>query len=56
MDETSRIDFRKNGNLSSKNKETVANLIAHHHYLIKGSRVITLDKLTSTKIYSIFFL
>ena len=41
MGETSRIDFRKNGNLSSKNKETVANLIAHHHYLIKGSRVIT---------------
>ena len=29
------------------------NMIIHNHHLIKGSRVITLDKLTSTKIYSI---
>ena len=30
-----------------------ASLIIHDHHLIKGSRVITLDKLTSTEIYSI---
>ena len=28
-------------------------LIIHDHHLVKGSRVITLDKLTSTEIYSI---
>ena len=28
-------------------------MIIHDHHLIKGSRVITLDKLTSTDIYSI---
>ena len=28
-------------------------MIVHDHHLIKGSRVITLDKLTSTEIYSI---
>ena len=36
-----------------KNNEVAANLITHDHHLIKGSRVITLDKLTSTEIYSI---
>ena len=39
-----------------ENKEIAANLIAHDHHLIKGSRVITLDKLTSTEIYSILIL
>ena len=36
-----------------KNNEIGANLITHDHHLIKGSRVITLDKLTSTVIYYI---
>ena len=36
-----------------KNDEVAANLTTHDHHLIKGSRVITLDKLTSTEIYSI---
>ena len=36
-----------------KNNEVAANLITYEHYIIKGSRVITLDKLTSTVIYSI---
>ena len=39
-----------------KNNEVAANLITHDHHLIKGSRVITLDKLTSTEIYSILTL
>ena len=39
-----------------KNNEVAANLITHDHHLIKGSRVITLDKLTSTEIYSILIL
>ena len=33
--------------------ENATNLIIHDHHLVKGSRVITLDKLTSTEIYSI---
>ena len=36
-----------------KNNEIAANLITYDHHLIKGSRVITLDKLTSTEIYFI---
>ena len=32
--------------------ENATNLIIHYHHLVKGSRVITLDKLTSTEIYS----
>ena len=36
-----------------KNYENATNLIIHDHHLIKDSRVITLDKLTSTEIYSI---
>ena len=39
-----------------KDDEIAANLTTHDHHLIKGSRVITLDKLTSTKIYSILTL
>ena len=30
--------------------------VTHDHHLIKGSRVITLDKLISTEIYSIMTL
>ena len=41
---------------SKKNNEVAANLITHGHHLIKGSRVITLDKLTSTEIDSILTL
>ena len=49
--------FQRNGNLSLKgNNEIGANLITHDHYLIKGSRVITLIKLISTEIYSILIL
>ena len=36
-----------------ENYENAINLIIHDHHLVKGSRVITLDKLTSTGIYSI---
>ena len=36
-----------------ENYKNAINLIIHVHHLIKGSRVITLDKLTSTGIYSI---
>ena len=39
-----------------KNNEIGGNLLAHDHHLIKGSRVITLDKLTSTEIHSILIL
>ena len=33
--------------------ESASNVIIHDHRLVKGSRVITLDKLTSTEIYSV---
>ena len=36
-----------------ENYENATNLIIHDHRLIKGSRVITLDKLTPIEIYSI---
>ena len=36
-----------------ENYENAINLIIHDHHLVKGSRVISLDKLTSTEIYSI---
>ena len=36
-----------------KDYEKATILITHDHHLVKGSRVITLDKLTSTEIYSI---
>ena len=36
--------------------EDAANLITHDHYLIKSSRVITLDKSSSTEMYSILIL
>ena len=36
-----------------ENYENATNMILHDHHLIKGSRVITLDKLTSAKIYSV---
>ena len=36
-----------------ENYENATNMILHDHHLIKGSRVITLDKLTSPKIYSV---
>ena len=36
--------------------ENAANLITPDHHLTKGSRVITLDKLTSTEIYFILVL
>ena len=37
-------------------KSVAANLITHDHHLIKGARVISLEKLTSTEIYSILTL
>ena len=39
-----------------KSNEIAANPITYDHHLIKGSRVITLDKLTSTEIYSLLIL
>ena len=32
--------------------ESTTNLIIHDHHVIKGSRILTLDKLSSTKIYA----
>ena len=39
-----------------ENYENATNLIIHEHHLIKGSRFITLDKLASSKVYSILIL
>ena len=36
-----------------ENYENPTNLIIHDHHLVKHSRVVTLDQLTSTEIYSI---
>ena len=33
--------------------ESTTNLIIHDHHVIKGSRILTLDKLSSTEIYAI---
>ena len=33
--------------------ESTTNLIIHDHHVIKGSRILTLDKLSSTDIYCI---
>ena len=46
MGATNRLYSRKNA----------ANFITHDHPLIKGCRVITINKLTSTEIYSILIL
>ena len=35
-----------------ENYENATNLTTDDHHLVKGSRIITLDKLTSTEIYS----
>ena len=54
MDATNRLYSRK---LEIYYQKTIKmQLIIHDHHLIKGSRVITLDKLTSTEIYSILIL
>ena len=37
----------------AKNHESKTNLIIQDHHVIKSSRVLTLEKLTSTEIYSI---
>ena len=34
--------------------ESTTNLIIHDHHVIKGSTILTLDKLSSNKIYAIF--
>ena len=47
---------QKDGNILLKNNEIGANLIAHDHHLIKVSRVITSNKLTSVEISSILIL
>ena len=39
-----------------KTYEYAANLVTHDHHLIKGSKVITLDKLTLSEISSILIL
>ena len=57
MGRTNRLYSRKiEIYYQKKNNEVAANLITDDHHLIKGSRVITLDKLTSTEIYSILTL
>ena len=40
-------------NYYHKNYENASNFVIHDHHLIKDSRVIALDKLTSTEICSI---
>ena len=35
--------------------ESTFNLIAHDHHVIKGSRILILDKLSYTEIYAIFY-
>ena len=40
-------------NYYRENYENATNLIIHNRHLVKGSRVITLDRLKSTEIYSI---
>ena len=52
MGATNRLYSRKMEIYHLKKKKIGANFISHNHHLIKGSRVITLDKLTSTEIYS----
>ena len=39
--------------INKKTYENAINLIIHDYHAIKGSRVLTLNKLTSTEIYSI---
>ena len=56
MGTTNRLYSSKMEIYHKKNNEIAANLITYDHHLIKGSRVITLDKLTSTEIYSILIL
>ena len=36
-----------------ENYEKATNLVIHDHHLIKGSKVLTLDELTSIEIYSV---
>ena len=50
MGTVSRRFSRKMQIYYKKNYKNAPNLIIHDHHLIKGSRVITLNKLTSTKI------
>ena len=56
MGATNRLYSRKWKFVIKKTREIGANLTTHDHHLIKGSRVIILDKLTSTEIYSILIL
>ena len=56
MGRTNRLYSRKMKIYHKKNNEVAANLITHDHHLIKSSRVITLNKLTSTEIHSILTL
>ena len=51
---TNRLYSRKMEIDHQKNNEIAANLINHDHNLIKGSIVVTLDKLTSTEIYTLY--
>ena len=44
--------YNKSIQVDKENYEHATNLIIHDHHLIKGSSVITLDKLTSTVIYT----
>ena len=52
MATSNKLYFTKMENYYKKNYENATNLIIHNHHLVKGSRVITLDKLT-LEIYSI---
>ena len=46
--------FHKDGDLKlKKTRESTTNLFIHVHHVINVSRVLTLDKQTSTEIYSI---
>ena len=56
MGATNRLYSIKIEIYHKKSYKNAANFITRDHHLIKDSRVITLDKLTSTGIYSILIL
>ena len=46
--------FHKSGRqLLNRIPGNVSDLLIHHHHLIKGMRILTLEKLTSKELYSI---
>ena len=52
MDTINRLYVTKMDIIIKENYENAASFAIYDHHLVKGSRIITLDKLTSTKIPS----